>query len=80
MVICLFGENCTGKSSIANELTARMGGKLPAPVEAMLERKHGMFDAYPHELHIHTNHTTAENAAKEILDRVAKYADSLKHE
>ena len=155
MVICLFGENCTGKSSVANELAtrinakcvtgkdylrlakseadaknafiaflaqhllsdqtliyiasepdqldllpagsfrvlvtaelsaikqrfaARMGGKLPAPVEAMLERKHGMFDAFPHELHVHTNHTTAGDAAEEILDRVAKGSDILRHE
>ena len=155
MVICLFGENCTGKSSIANELAARldakcmtgkdylrfakseaaaknafsallaehlvsdqpliyiasepdqldllpagsfrvlitaelsaiqqrfaarMGGKLPAPVEAMLERKHGMFDAFPHELHIHTDHTTTENAVEEILNRVAKNADILRLE
>ena len=141
MVICLFGENCTGKSSIANELAAhlnaelvtgkdylrlakseaeamraftallserivsgqslvyvaseqdqlallpadvfrvlvtaelprikerfaaRMGGTLPAPVEAMLERKHGMFDALPCELHIHTENVSAESAAQQI--------------
>ncbi len=142
MVICLFGENCTGKSSIADVLSvrlnatritgkdylrlakseaeakrtfaallserlgsdqalvyvasepeqlallpagvvrvlitaelprikerfaARMGGKLPAPVEAMLERKHGMFDALPYELRIHTEGVSAESAAGQIL-------------
>ncbi|HML67585.1 MAG TPA: hypothetical protein PKA81_04255 [Clostridia bacterium] len=142
MVICLFGENCTGKSSIADVLSvrlnatritgkdylrlakseaeakrtfaallserlgsdqalvyvasepeqlallpagvvrvlitaelprikerfaARMGGKLPAPVEAMLERKHGMFDALPCELRIHTEGVSAESAAGQIL-------------
>ena len=141
MVICLFGENCTGKSSIANELktrlnaelvsgkdylrlaknetdakavfsaqladrmtsgnlvyvvsepeqlallpagclrvlvtaelpvikqrfAARMGGRLPAPVAAMLERKHGLFDPIPHDLHIHTADTTAAEAAGKIL-------------
>ena len=142
MVICLFGENCTGKSSIADVLSARlnatlitgkdylrlakseaeakrafaallserlgsdqalvyvasdpeqlallptgvvrvlitaelprikerfaarMGGKLPAPVEAMLERKHGMFDELPCELLIHTEGVSAESAAGQIL-------------
>ena len=28
MVICLFGENCTGKSSIANELATRLNAEL----------------------------------------------------
>ena len=143
MVICLFGENCTGKSSIADVLSARlnatlitgkdylrlakseadakrafavllsehlgssdqalvyvasepeqlallpagvvrvlitaelprikerfaarMGGKLPAPVEAMLERKHGMFDTLPYALRIHTEGVSAESAAAQIL-------------
>ena len=141
MVICLFGENCTGKSSIANDLktrlnaelvtgkdylrlaknetdakaafsaqladrmtsgnlvyvvsepeqlallpagclrvlvtaelpvikqrfAARMGGRLPAPVESMLERKHGLFDPIPHDLHIHTADNTATEAAGKIL-------------
>lgn len=145
MIICLFGENCSGKSSIADELAsrlsakcitgkdylrlaksemdakraftallseylisdqtliyvasepdqldllpqgsfrvlvtaeldaikqrfaARMGGMLPAPVEAMLERKHGMFDACPCELQIRTNHSTAANAAEAILSQM----------
>ena len=146
MVICLFGENCTGKSSIANVLAsrlsaelvtgkdylrlakseaeakrtftallseriastraliyvaseqdqlallpsgifrvlvtaelprikqrfaARMGGTLPAPVEAMLERKHGMFDALPCDLHIHTEGISAESAAEQILSQLS---------
>ena len=145
MVICLIGENCTGKSSIANALAARlsaelvtgkdylrlakseteakraftalltehlasnrslvyvaseqeqlallpsgvfrvlvtaelsrikerfglrMNGKLPAPVEAMLERKHGMFDELPCELRIHTAGISAESAAEEILSQL----------
>ncbi len=145
MVICLFGENCTGKSSIANELAARlsaelvtgkdylrlakseaeakssfiallsehlasnhalvyvaseqdqlallpsgvfrvlvtaelprikerfaarMGGTLPAPVEAMLERKHGMFDELPCDLHIHTETVSAESAVEQILSHL----------
>ena len=30
--------------TIKERFAARMGGKLPAPVASMLERKHGMFD------------------------------------
>ena len=145
MVICLFGENCTGKSSIANALAARlgtelvtgkdylrlakseaeakraftalltervasdhaliyiaseleqlallpsgvfrvlvsaelpaikkrfaarMGGSLPAPVAAMLERKHGIFDELPCDLHIHTEGISAASAAEQILSQL----------
>ena len=145
MVICLFGENCTGKSSIANELNARldaelfsgkdylrlakseaeakraftalltqrlttgraliyvaseqeqlsllpagvfrvrvtaelprikerfasrMGGSLPAPVEAMLQRKHGMFDETACDLHLHTEHLDSATAAELILSKL----------
>lgn len=142
MVICIFGENCTGKSAIANRLkerlgadiyngkdylrfaksepeakkafstmladpsagdqpliyvaaepeqlqflprnclrvlvtvelpvikerfAARMGGKLPPPVESMLERKHGMFDSFPHDLCIKTVNQSAVDACERIV-------------
>ncbi len=142
MVICIFGENCTGKSAIANRLkerlsadiyngkdylrfaksepeakkafctmladhttndhvviyvvaepeqlqllpdgclrilitaelsvikerfAARLGGKLPPPVAAMLERKHGMFDDTPHDLLIQTGVQSAEAAYEQIV-------------
>ena len=39
--------------SVAERLRAqRMRGNLPAPVAAMLERSHGMFDAVPHDYHV----------------------------
>lgn len=48
---------------IKTRFSARMGGKLPAPVAAMLERKHGSFDGLPHDLHLcDGNHTPAEAA------------------
>lgn len=37
---------------IQERFAKRMGGKLPPPVAAMLERKHGSFDSEPHELHV----------------------------
>ena len=53
--------------AIKQRFAARMGGRLPAPVEAMLERRHGSFDALPHELHIHSADMTAAKAAERIL-------------
>lgn len=35
---------------IKARFSARTGGKLPPPVEAMLERKHGCFDTAPFDL------------------------------
>ena len=36
----------------------RMGGNLPAPVKAMLEKKHGCFDRESHDYHIYNNEQT----------------------
>ncbi len=35
--------------TIKARFAARMRGNLPAPVAAMLERNHGMFDQIPHD-------------------------------
>lgn len=47
----------------------RMGGNLPAPVKAMLERKHGMFDGEPCDVHIVSGVKTIEDACAEIIAR-----------
>jgi len=36
---------------IKTRFAQRMGGHLPPPVAAMLERKHGGFDLEPHDVH-----------------------------
>ena len=46
---------------IKERFANRMKGKLPPPVAAMLEEKHGMFDEIENDLHIH-------NAGKTISD------------
>ena len=51
---------------IQQRFSARMGGKLPAPVAAMLEKKHGAFDNVPHDLHVDGTETP-EAAAARIL-------------
>lgn len=55
---------------IQARFAARMGGNLPPPVAAMLERKHGMFDNAPRDLLLEDGeHTPAE--AAEIVARAA---------
>lgn len=46
--------------TIRERFARRMHGNLPAPVAAMLERKHGSFDAEPHDIHIHSGRTEPE--------------------
>lgn len=46
----------------------RMGGNLPAPVKAMLEKKHGCFDQEQHDYHIH-NSTQTESVCEAICRR-----------
>lgn len=45
----------------------RMHGSLPAPVAAMLERKHGCFDGEPHDIHVISGHTDLD----EVCERIA---------
>lgn len=45
----------------------RMHGSLPAPVAAMLERKHGCFDGEPHDIHVISGHTDVD----EVCERIA---------
>ena len=42
---------------IKSRFAQRMHGSLPAPVAAMLEKKHGCFDSVPHDLHMVSGET-----------------------
>lgn len=46
----------------------RMHGSLPAPVAAMLERKHGCFDGEPHDIHVISGHTDIDEVCERIAD------------
>ena len=46
----------------------RMRGNLPAPVAAMLEKKHGCFDSEPHEIHV----ISGESDFDEVVSRIMK--------
>ncbi len=58
-------------SVIQERFARRMGGKLPPPLAAALARKHGMFDAEPHALHIKSGEVDLDAACAAILERIA---------
>lgn len=53
--------------TIKERFAARMHGNLPAPVAAMLEKKHGCFDREPHDFHVHNGSPDAEELCRNIL-------------
>jgi cytidylate kinase len=57
---------------IKRRFAARTGGRLPAPVAAMLERKHGMFDGAPHELHLRDGMQSPAEAGETICALLRK--------
>lgn len=54
---------------IKARFSERMHGNLPAPVAAMLERKHGCFDREPHDIRVISGETDPD----EICRAVANY-------
>lgn len=53
---------------IKERFKKRMNGSLPAPVEAMLEKKHGMFDFEKRDLHV--NNAGMDEALSDICNRI----------
>ncbi len=51
---------------IKKRFAGRMQGSLPAPVAAMLERKHGCFDKEPHDIHIISGRTSVDDVCRKI--------------
>ena len=52
--------------TIKTRFAQRMRGNLPAPVAAMLENKHGCFDAEPHDIHVVSGETDLDEIVKEV--------------
>ena len=52
--------------TIKTRFAKRIGGTLPTPVAAMLERKHGCFDAEPHAFHVISGETDMDGMIREI--------------
>lgn len=55
---------------IKSRFAQRMHGNLPAPVAAMLEKKHGCFDAQPRDIHVVSGEHDLEEACKMICTRL----------
>ena len=54
--------------TIKSRFAQRMRGNLPAPVAAMLEKKHGCFDAQPHDIHVISGETDLDSVCLRITD------------
>ena len=52
---------------IKSRFAQRMHGNLPAPVAAMLERKHGCFDNEPHDHHVVSGETDLDGVCRQII-------------
>lgn len=51
---------------IKSRFAQRMCGNLPAPVATMLEKKHGCFDAEPHDIHVVSGETELTSVVEQI--------------
>lgn len=55
---------------IKTRFAQRMHGNLPAPVAAMLERKHGCFDAECCDIHVVSKETDYDSFILDILNKI----------
>lgn len=55
---------------IKSRFAMRMHGNLPVPVAAVLERKHGCFDAQPHDIHVISGETDLNAVVGQIKARL----------
>ena len=71
--LALLPETCfrvvvtAGLETIKSRFASRMGGKLPPPVEAMLVKKHGIFNSVPRDLFVDSDETVPSTSAEQIL-------------
>ena len=55
---------------IKSRFAQRMRGNLPAPVAAMLEKKHGCFDAEPHDIHVISGETALDAVIAQVKGKL----------
>ena len=55
-------------SAIKERFARRMGGRLPAPVKQMLERKHGCFDGESYALRYDSSEDDAVSLCEKIIE------------
>ena len=56
--------------TIKTRFAQRMRGNLPAPVAAMLEKKHGCFNAVSHDIHVVSGETDLDAVVEQIKSRL----------
>lgn len=72
--LALLPDGCTrvlvtaDLETIKARFAQRLGGNLPAPVAAMLERKHGCFDHEPRDYHVISGQTDIDAVIEQIID------------
>ena len=57
---------------IKSRFAHRMRGDLPAPVAAMLEKKHGCFDGESHHIHVVSGETDLDAIVAQINEKLQK--------
>lgn len=57
---------------IKSRFAHRMRGNLPAPVAAMLEKKHGCFDGESHHIHVVSGETDLDAIVAQINEKLQK--------
>ena len=55
---------------IKARFSLRMRGNLPAPVAAMLEKKHGCFDSQPYDIHVVSGETDLDAVTQQIIAKL----------
>ncbi len=55
--------------TIKTRFAQRMHGNLPAPVAAMLEKKHGCFDGEKHDFHVISGESDLDDICGQIMKR-----------
>ena len=56
--------------TIKTRFAQRMRGNLPAPVAAMIEKKHGCFDAESYDIHVVSGETDLDAVVEQIKSRL----------
>ena len=54
---------------IKSRFARRMRGELPAPVAAMLEKKHGCFDDVPWDIRVVSGETDLDEVCRQVLEK-----------
>ena len=58
--------------TIKSRFAQRMHGVLPAPVAAILEKKHGCFDTQPHEIRMMSDETDPDAVVEEVIRKFTR--------